>query len=338
MGERQNRREALVTGGGGFLGGAIVRQLLKKGASVRSFSRGTYQDLAELGVEQFQGDLADSEAVKTAAAGCSIVFHVAAKWGMTGEHSEYYRTNVEGTANVVEACRHHGIRKLVFTSSPSVVFDGKDMDGADESVPYPSSYKASYPETKALAERLVVSSNGDDLATVALRPHLIWGPRDTQLIPGILDRGRKGRLVKIKGKPKLVDFTYIDDAAAAHVLAAERLQVDSAIAGSVYFVTQDSPMPLWDFIDRVLSVAKLPLIKRSVSPRVAFALGWVCENAYCLLPLKGDPPLTRFIAEELSTSHWFDISAAKRDLGYRPQFTMDEGFYRLSQWLSGDCK
>ena len=338
MGERQNRGDALVTGGGGFLGGAIVRQLLREGYSVKSFSRGSYPELTELGVEQFRGDLADFEAVKKASAGCSIVFHVAAKWGMTGEYSEYYRTNVEGTANIIEACRHHSIQKLVFTSSPSVVFDGRDMDGADESVPYPSSYKASYPETKAIADKRVVSSIGGDLATVSLRPPLIWGPRDTQLIPGILDRGRKGRLVKIRGKPKLVDFTYIDDAAAAHLLAAERLQVDSAIAGRVYFVTQDSPMPLWDFIDRVLSVAKLPRIKRSVSPRVALALGWVFENAYQLLPLKGDPPVTRFIAEELSTSHWFDISATKRDLGYRPQFTMDEGFHELSQWLGGDCK
>ena len=156
-------------------------------------------------------------------------------------------------------------RLIAFVDEFKGVFDGKDMDGADESVPYPSSYRASYAETKAIAEKLVVSSNGDDLATVSLRPHLIWGPRDTQLIPGILDRGRKGRLVKIRGKPKLVDFTYIDDAAAAHLLAAERLQVDSAIAGRVYFVTQDSPMPLWDFIDRVLSVAELPRIKRSVS-------------------------------------------------------------------------
>ncbi|HUV12408.1 MAG TPA: NAD-dependent epimerase/dehydratase family protein, partial [Acidobacteriota bacterium] len=229
---------------------------------------------------------------------------------------------------------HHEIRKLVFTSSPSVVFDGKDMEGADESVPYPSSYKAAYPKTKALSEQLVLASNDDELATVALRPHLIWGPRDTQLVPGILDRGRKGRLLRIRGEPKLVDFTYIEDAAAAHLSAAERLQVDSAIAGRVYFVTQDSPMVLWDFLDRVLAEAKLPRIRKSVSPRVALTVGWLCENAYRLLPLKGEPPLTRFIAEELSTSHWFDISAAKRDLGYQPRFTMDEGFQELSQWLS----
>ena len=334
MGDRQDRIKALVTGGGGFLGGAIVRQLLIKGHSVRSFSRGDYPELAELGVEQARGDLADAEAVKRASAGCNTVFHVAAKWGMTGEYTEYYRTNVVGTANVIEACRHHEIRRLVFTSSPSVVFDGKDMEGADESVPYPSSYKAAYPETKALAEQLVLSSNDADLATVALRPHLIWGPRDTQLVPRILDRGRKGRLLRIRGEPKLVDFTYIEDAAAAHLLAADRLRVDSAIAGRVYFVTQDSPMALWDFLDRVLAEAKLPQIRRSVSPRVALAVGWLCENAYRLLPLTGEPPLTRFIAEELSTSHWFDISAAKRDLGYQPRFTMEEGFQELSQWLS----
>jgi nucleoside-diphosphate-sugar epimerase len=334
MGDRQDRIKALVTGGGGFLGGAIVRQLLEKGHFVRSFSRGDYPELAELGVEQVRGDLVDAEAVKSALAGCNTVFHVAAKWGMTGEYSEYYRSNVVGTANVIEACRHHEIRKLVFTSSPSVVFDGKDMEGADESFPYPSSYKAAYPKTKALSEQLILSSNDGQLATVALRPHLIWGPRDTQLVPGILDRGRKGRLMKIRGEPKLVDFTYIEDAATAHLLAAERLQVDSAIAGRVYFVTQDSPMALWDFLDKVLAEAKLPRIKRSVSPRVALTVGWVCENAYRFLPLTGEPPLTRFIAEELSTSHWFDISAAKRDLDYHPQFTMDEGFQELSAWLN----
>lgn len=334
MGERQDRELVLVTGGGGFLGGAIVRQLLTCRHSVRTLSRGHYPRLTELGVEQIQGDVSDLETVTQAATGCEAVFHVAAKWGMGGDYSGYYRTNVVGTRNVVTACKQHGIQKLIYTSSPSVVFDGRDMEGADESVPYPPAYKAAYPETKALAEQLVLSSNGEDLATVVLRPHLIWGPGDTQLVPRILDRARKGRLFKIRGEPKLVDFTYIDDAARAHLLAANRLKIGSRSAGRVYFITQDSPMPLWDFIERVLAAAELPPIKRTVSPKIALALGWACERAYKVLGLKGEPPLTKFIAEELSTSHWFDISAAKKDLDYRPEFTMEEGFQRLHRWLS----
>src|SRR5262245_54910957 len=179
---------ALVTGGGGFLGGAVVRRLVARGDAVRSLSRGAYPALATLGVEQCQADLADAGAVRRAAQGCDVVFHVAAKAGLAGRFADYHAANVLGTQNVLAACRACGVRALVFTSSPSVVFDGTDMEGVDESAPYPLHYHAHYPATKAQAERLVLAANGPELATVALRPHLIWGPGDNHLVPRVLAR------------------------------------------------------------------------------------------------------------------------------------------------------
>src|SRR5688572_21117546 len=172
---------ALVTGGGGFLGGAIVRRLLERGDRVRSFSRNEYPALRALGVDCYRGDLADRQAVAGVVAGCAVVFHVAAKAGVGGRYRDYYRANVVGTQNVIAACRREGVKRLVYTSSPSVVFNGQDMEGVDETVPYPEHYEAHYPKTKAMAEQIVRRANGTELATVALRPHLIWGPRDNHL-------------------------------------------------------------------------------------------------------------------------------------------------------------
>ena len=325
--------KVLVTGGGGFLGGAILRGLLREGHQVRSFSRGVYPLLEKLGVEALQGDVAEAARVREACRDCEIVFHVAAKAGIWGKYGDYHQSNVRGTENVIEACRQEGISRLVFTSSPSVIFDGEDLEGVDERVPYPKRYKGAYPQTKAAAERLVLKANDKTFSTVALRPHLIWGPGDTHLIPGIVARGRTGRLRRIGNTPRLVDFTYVDDAAAAHLLAADRLFPGSSISGRAFFISQGSPMPLWDFVGRVLEAADLPAITSTVSPSVAYAAGWLSEGLYRLLPLKGEPPITRFLAEELATAHWFDISAARRELGYEPQMSMEEGFRRLREWL-----
>jgi nucleoside-diphosphate-sugar epimerase len=325
--------KALVTGGGGFLGGVIVGQLLKQGYAVRSFSRGSYPSLEALGVEISRGDLAEAEAVQEACRGCEIVFHVAAKAGIWGNGDDYYRANVTGTKNVITACRTSGISRLVYTSTPSVVFDGENLEGVNESIPYAENYKAAYPATKATAERMILAANDDGLATVALRPHLIWGPGDTHLVPGILARGRAGRLRRIGKTTHLVDFTYVDNAAQAHLLAAARLSPGSGIAGRAFFISQDEPVPLWDFIDRILEAADLPAVSRIISPRLAYAAGWLCEVFYGRLRLKGEPPMTRFLAEELATSHWFDISAARQDLGYQPQVSVEEGLQRLKSWL-----
>jgi nucleoside-diphosphate-sugar epimerase len=324
---------ALVTGGGGFLGAAIVRRLRERGVEVRSLSRQRYPQLDALGVEQHQGDVADAAAVLQAAAGCDLVFHVAARAGIWGRYRDYYRTNVDGTRHVLNACRQHGIRRLIYTSSPSVVFAGRDMEGVDESVPYPSHFEAHYPRTKAAAEQLVRQANGPDLATVALRPHLIWGPGDNHLVPRILARGRAGKLRRIGRENKKIDSIYIDNAADAHLLAAERLRPGSTVAGKVYFLSQGEPIPLWDLVNRILAAGGVAPVTRTVPFALAWTAGWVCEMAYGLLGRQEEPPMTRFLARELATAHWFDIGAARRDLGYEPAVSIDEGLRRLAESL-----
>ena len=326
--------KALVTGGGGFLGGAIVRRLRVRGDEVRSFSRGDYPELRSFGVEVIRGDLADREAVVSAAHGCDIVFHVAAKAGVWGPHEDYYRANVIGTQNVIAVCRRGHIHRLVYTSSPSVVFNGRDMEGVDESAPYPSHFEASYPQTKAQAEKLVLEANSDALATVALRPQLIWGLGDQHLVPRIIARAKVGALRRIGRRPLLVDSIYVDNAAQAHLLAADRLRPGAAISGKAYFISQGEPRPLWDLINMILKAAGVPPVTRHVSPNLAYAAGWFYEKMYWLLQKQAEPPMTRFLARELSTAHWFDISAARRDLDYEPEVSFEEGVSRLAEWLA----
>jgi nucleoside-diphosphate-sugar epimerase len=327
--------KALVTGGGGFLGSAIVRRLVARGDEVISLSRQHYPALDALGVTQHQGDIADAAVVAAATAGCDIVFHVAAKAGIAGRYRSYHRTNVEGTANVLAACRRHGIRRLVYTSSPSVVFNGRDMEGVDESVPYPSHYEAHYPRTKALAEQAVRAANGPDLATVCLRPHLIWGPGDNHLLPRLFARARAGRLRRIGNRSPLIDSTYIDNAADAHLLAADRLEVGSRVAGKVYFITNGEPFPLWELIERLLATSGLGPIRRSIPFWVAYTAGWLLEKVYRLLPGEKEPPMTPFLARELSTAHWFSLAAARRDLGYEAGVSIAEGLCRLRECHPG---
>ncbi len=323
----------LVTGGGGFLGKAIVKLLLEQGDDVCSFSRNIYPQLTELGVEQFVGDLNNLQAVLKAAAGCDVIYHVAAKAGVWGNYNDFYQPNVVGTKNIITACRQCEISRLIYTSSPSVVFDGTDMEGIDESVPYPEHFLAWYPQTKAEAEQLILAANDQQLATVALRPHLIWGPEDNHLVPRILERGRSGALRRIGTNPCLVDTVYIDNAAKAHILAAEKLAINSVVAGKVYFVSNDEPLPLWDMVNRILAAGDLPPIRKTISPRLALAAGAILESVYRLLHLAGEPRMTRFVAKEMSTAHWFNLTAAKSDLGYQPEVTIDTGLQRLQCWL-----
>jgi len=255
-----------------------------------------------------------------------------------GRYEDFHEANVVGTRNVIAGCRAAGISRLVYTSSPSVVFNGADMEGVDESAPYPTHFTSPYPATKAGAEKMVLEANGPDLATVALRPHLIWGPRDTHLVPGILERGRAGKIKRLGSSPKRVDFTYITNVADAHLLAADRLRPGSPIAGRAYFITNGEPVVLWDFIDRLLAVAGIAPVRGTVSPRVAYAAGWVAEGVWRALRLSGEPLMTRFLAEELATSHWFNIDAARRDLGFSPRVTMEEGLQRLKEWLDSRCR
>lgn len=228
--------KALVTGGGGFLGGAIVRQLVARGDDVRSFSRNIYPALTKLGVEQSVGDLVDAQAVGQAAAGCDIVFHVGAKVGAWGPYEAFYAANVLGTLHIIQACRENGIKRLVHTSSPSVVFNGRDMEGVDESTPYAEHFQAPYPETKARAEKMVLEANSDGLATVALRPHLIFGPGDPHLLPRIVVKAKAGKLRIIGNGDNKIDIVYVDNVANAHILAGDKLCPRSPIAGKTYFI------------------------------------------------------------------------------------------------------
>ncbi|HNW44329.1 MAG TPA: NAD-dependent epimerase/dehydratase family protein, partial [Elusimicrobiales bacterium] len=244
--------KALVTGGGGFLGGALTGLLLSKGVSVRSLARGEYPRLTELGVECLRGDINDPAAAALACRNCDTVFHVAAKVGMWGSYQDFYDTNVAGTANLLTAAKAAGVKRFIFTSSPSVVFAGGDVEGWDETAPYAARFDSHYAATKALAERLVLALNSPQFSTIALRPHLVWGPGRDHLISRIVSQGRAGKLRRIGAYNKLIDTTYIDDAVMAHWLAAEKLSPGAACAGKAYFISQGEPRPNWDIINMIL--------------------------------------------------------------------------------------
>lgn len=315
--------KTLVTGGGGFLGRYIVEQLLARGDDVRVLARGDYPALRAQGVELLRGDIVDAATVLKATEDREVVYHVAARAGIWGSWAEFYQPNVLGTQNVVAACQELGVPKLVFTSSPSVVFDNSHHEGLDESLPYPLEYENIYSHTKALAEQVVLKANGKEgLLTVALRPHLIWGPRDTQLLPRLINRAKSGRLVQIGPGDNLVDLTYVEDAARAHLLAADALQADSPVAGSVYFISQDEPVLLWPWINDLLAKLTLPPVRRQISKSVARAIGGLLELTYYLLRWSSEPPMTRFLGSALAMHHYYDISKAKQELGYQPQFSM----------------
>lgn len=326
----------LVTGGGGFLGGAIVDQALARGYAVRSFSRGRYPELAARGVETISGEIAEPGAVQDAVDGCDAVIHVAAKTGVWGPYRAYYQANVAGTKNVVAACRKAGVQKLVHTSTPSVVFRGRDEEGVDERATYAGRYLCHYPKTKAEAERIVLDADGNELNTVALRPHLIWGPGDTNLTKRVLERGRAGKLALVGDGTNLVDATYVDNAAEAHLLALDRLGAGRTCNGQVYFITNGEPWPIGKLLNEILEAGGIAPVERSILPPVAYGVGWMMEIIYGLLRKKEEPLMTRFVARQLATAHWYDISAAREDLGYSPRVSMEEGLTRLRDSLRGN--
>ncbi len=323
---------ALVTGGGGFLGKAIVTRLVADGHAVTVLARGAYPALEALGARLARVDLADADGVRRAAEGCDTIFHVAAKAGVWGRPAEFEATNVVGTRNVVAAARAAGVRRLVFTSSPSVVFDGADHIDAGPNLPYPSRYEAHYPRTKAEAERLALAADGPELAVVALRPHLIWGPEDPHLLPRIFARARAGRLLGVGDGTNRVSVTYIDNAAAAHLQAAEALRPGGPVAGRAFFVNDPTPVVLWPWLDGLLGRLGLPRARGRVPLRVARALGGLCEALWTAFPLPGEPPMTRFVATQLATSHTYDVRPAVAAFGYAPPVGPDDAMERTVAW------
>jgi nucleoside-diphosphate-sugar epimerase len=266
-----------------------------------------------------------------------VVFHAGGATGLAGPWDYFCGVNFWGTRHVVDGCLKHGVGRLVFTSSPSVTFDGSDQCGVDESVPYAGRWLCHYAHTKALAERHVLAANGlGELRCCALRPHLLWGPRDRHLVPQLLARARAGRLRRVGDGGNLIDLVYVENAAQAHLLAAGALTPDSPVAGRAYFIGQGEPVSCWRWIDQVLALGGLPPVSRAVSLAAAWTIGAAYEWLYGLLRRKADPPMTRFLAAQLARSHYFDISRARRDFGYCPQVSMAEGMRRLGGYLTSE--
>ena len=313
----------IVTGGGGFVGKALCLELRKAGHQVVSLARGRYPELEAAGVTCLRANIGEGlSAHYDQLRGAEGVFHTAAKVAMWGNYRDFEQTNVKGTWHVIEACRACGIRRLVYTSSPSVIADGSHLRGVDEGYPYPRRHHAFYPATKSVAERLVLAANGSELASLALRPHLIWGPVDTNLVPTILDKARRGKLVRVGSGGNRVDLTFIEDCVAAHLRAMEALYLNPACSGKAYFISQGDPVPLWEWIDEVLVRHGLPKVQRRVPVPFAWAAAAAMEF---WASLTGTEPLfTRFLVSEMSTDHFFRIDAAKRELGYAPSHTVQE--------------
>jgi 2-alkyl-3-oxoalkanoate reductase len=322
---------SLVTGGGGFLGSGITNALLKNGDEVSVIGRGRYHHLPN-SVKILQGDIRDSNFVNTSFKNIDTVFHTAAIPGIWGQ--DFFSINVQGTENIINACKKYSVRKLIFTSSPSVVFGDSSLEGVDESISYPEKYLCDYSLTKALAEKMVLQANGNILSTVAIRPHLIWGPGDPHLVPRLLEKAKKNKLVQVGDGKNKVDIIYIDNVVSAHLLASKALEGDTNICGKAYFVSDGEPVVLWDWINQLLRKMNKPNVSRKISYKNAMRLGAFLEGVYGLFGIKNEPPMTRFLASQLATSHYFNISRAKNDFGYMPLVSQDEGMKRLIQSLS----
>jgi nucleoside-diphosphate-sugar epimerase len=326
--EAELKSLALVTGGGGFLGSRIVSTLLDEGWQVRSFSTRTYPELTRRGVSCYAGDLRDGTAVGEAVRGCDVVFHAGAKLGIWGDSADYYGVNVGGTANVIQACRAHGVRRLVFTSSPNAVFSGRDLRNVNENAPYPKQHMNPYASTKAQAEQRVLAANGRELATAVLRPHILWGPGDNQFLPRLKGHVRARRMMLIGDGENLVDPVFVDTAARVHVEAGKRLFSGSPVAGKVYFISQGDPRPMRQFLKELMEAEGLGAVERRLPFPAAYAAGWLFEAMYGALGVESEPPLTRFAACMMARTSYFDISAARRDLDYQPE-TFAECLRRL---------
>ncbi len=339
----------LVTGGGGFLGKHIVAALLKRGEAVRVFGRHHYPEVEKLGAECFIGDIRDKDALLAACDGIKTVFHVAAMAGIWGERRIYHEINIKGTANVIQCCLERKIEYLVYTSSPSAVIGEHDIEGASEAeLPYVKRSLATYPTTKAIAEKMVLDANGWEmviedegstesrvcqLKTTALRPHLIWGPGDPHLIPRIIESAKAGKLIQVGNGANRVDLTFVENAAQAHLAAADAIATTGQPAGKAYFIGDEAPVVLWDWINELLQRLQVPTVKRKISYQSARRIGAVLEILYRLLRISGEPRMTRFLAVQLSKSHYFSHKRAEKDFGYEPAVGNEEGLQRLIQSL-----
>ena len=316
--------KVLVTGAGGFLGKHLAQALVAEGHEVYNYSRSTYAELEQMGVTCLTGDLGDYDRLAVSLAGMEAVFHVASKVGIWGKYEEFYQTNVVGTENIIRACLENKISKLIYTSTPSVVFGKEDLCGVNELAPYPTQHECYYAATKAVAEKKVLAANSSLLATVALRPHLIFGPGDHHLFPRIVESAKMGKLKRVGEGKNLVDVIYVKNAVDAHLLALGKLSLSSVISGKAYFIAQERPVNLWGFVDQILDGHGVGRLTKSISASKAYKVGKILEKVYSFLNLKKEPPMTGFVALQLSKSHYFSHKKAEQELGYIPKIGLDE--------------
>ncbi len=326
--------KSLVTGGCGFTGKHLVDALVARGDDV------TVIDMAAKGprgdVRYVKADICDRQAVRSACEGVDVVFHNASiVHTKRNQEARVWAVNFDGSKNVLAACRDAGVRRLVYVSSASAVYEGRDIENGDEGMPYSSISQAPYADSKIAAERVILAANGEGgVLTCAIRPHVIFGPGDQRFLPAILERARSGRLKFAVGREvKYSDFTYISNLIDALLLADEKLVPGSPTAGQAYFVTNGEPMPFWDFVRRVLERFGLPPIRGTVPFQVAYAVAAAAEAFDTLKggTLNAENGLTRFAIKYMCTHHYFSIDKAKRELGYRPAVSIEEGIDRTAQ-------
>jgi nucleoside-diphosphate-sugar epimerase len=322
--------KVFITGGGGFLGSHIVELLLGEGHEITSYSRGHYPELEKKGVKTIQGGLDDLEKLSAACKDHDVFFHTASKVAMWGKSQDFYDTNVVGTQNALKAAKANGIPHFIYTSTPSVVFGDQSLSGVNEETPYPEKSYSRYGHSKAQAEKWVLEQNGADIKTVALRPHLIFGPRDRNLIPRLVDAAKKGRLKMIGDGTNKVDVLYVENAADAHFKAWQALKErPEMVGGQAYFIGQ-GPVVLWDFINDILNHYQVPPVKKKISFQKAFKIGGLIEKGAEILKVYNwHPPMTRFVALQLSKDHYFDHQKAMNDLGWQPTVSVKEALSRL---------
>jgi nucleoside-diphosphate-sugar epimerase len=323
--------KVLVTGAGSLLLGGIAQQLASRGDEVVCFQR-RENETTHSNITTFAGDIRDRGAVSEAASGCDAIIHGAARVGVMGSWEDFYSTNVDGTTNVLRAAEEHRIARLVYVSTPSVAHVGRSIEG-DVATPATTGRKRTfYAESKAIAEILALQANSAELGVVALRPHLVWGPGDTQLVGRIVDRARQGRLVMVGSGNALVDSTYIDNAISAHIAALDAIAPGSNCAGKAYVISNGEPRTVNELMSRICLAAGVEFSPKHVPAVIARSIGSVVERIWPLIR-KDEPPITRFVAEQLGTAHWFDQRPVQTDLNWKPEVSLDEGFARLAKWF-----
>lgn len=324
----------LVTGATGMLGRGVARALADRGDQVTVLQRHP----AGLGLPEVLTDISDAPSVRAAVCHQDAVIHLAAKVNVIGPEAEYERVNVQGTRAVVNACVTAGVRRLVHVSSPAVAHFGSSVIGRGADRADPVVARGPYARSKAAAELIALGADRDQLAVVAIRPHSVWGPGDTQLVARVVDRARRGRLPLIGSGAALIDSTYVVNAVEALLAALDRC-VEAR--GQALVVTNGEPRPVAELLAGVCRAAGAPEPKRHVPVQLARAGGTLVESLWTLTeglrPARSgdDPPLTRFLVEQLSTAHWFDQRVARQVLQWQPRVTLDEGFAELQRWYSG---